>query len=161
MSDNTLLLQQLMDIKQPATSFAWPPAPGWWIVMVFLLFIITTVFFYWFKNTQIKREALSELLILEQNYNSNHNLTQLSMNVSILLRRVALAKFLPEQVAGLTGQQWLEFLDAHGETKDFTQGAGIVLLDVPYQQSNNPKHEKKTSVQGLIQLARSWIRNNA
>ena len=103
---------------------------------------------------------MAELLRLEQRYLSAHDMTRFAMDISILLRRVALAKYEHEVVAGLTGKKWLGFLDAQGKTTEFTQGAGHTLIDVPYQCKNNLKQDERFNEQALIRLVRDWIRSN-
>lgn len=160
MSDNTLLLQQLIDIKQPEIIFWWPLAPGWWFLIVLLLFVLSGVFFFMRAYKPIRREALAELLKLEQSFTSGHNTSRLAMDITVLLRRVALAKYEQEEVAGLTGKKWLAFLDAQGKTTEFTQGAGHILIDVPYQCEQKLKQDERFNEQTLIKLVRDWIRRN-
>jgi len=160
MSDNTLLLQQLMDIRQPEIIFWWPLAPGWWLLIVSLLLALSAAFFFIHRYKPIRREALSELLRLEKSYLSTHDVTRFAMDISVLLRRVALAEYEQEEVAGLIGKKWLAFLDVHGKTTEFTRGAGHILIDVPYQCEKNLKQDEQFNEQALIKLVRDWIRSN-
>jgi len=159
-SDNTLLLQQLMTIKQPEIIFWWPLAPGWWLLIYLLLFVLPGVFFFIHYHKPIRREALAELLRLEQSFSSSHDINQFAMDITIVLRRVALAKYDPADVAGLSGKKWLTFLNVHGKTSEFTQGAGRILLDVPYQSNNKRQQDGRFNEQALIELAGDWIRSN-
>ena len=160
MSDNALLLQQLMDIKQPEIIFLWPLAPGWWLLVVLLLLVLPGIFFFIHRYKPIRREALAELLRLEQSFLSGHNTTRFAMDITVLLRRVALAKYRQDEVAGLTGKKWLVFLDTQGKTTEFTQGVGHILIDVPYQCEKNLKQDERFNEQALIKLVRDWIRSN-
>ena len=49
-----------------------------------------------------------------------------------VLKRTALATFPRESVAGLTGTDWLAFLDRTGGTRDFTEGPGRALTTLAY-----------------------------
>ena len=160
MSDNTLLLQQLMDIKQTAVIFCWPLAPGWWLLILLLLLVPPGVFFFIQRYKPVRREALTELLRLEHSYLSAHDTTRFAMDISILLRRVALAKYEQQLVAGLSGNKWLGFLDAQGKTTEFTQGVGHILMDVPYMCNNNMLEDPRFNEQALIKLVRVLIRRN-
>lgn len=161
MSDNTLLLQQLLDIKQAEVIFWWPLAPGWWLLILLLLLLVPSgVFFFIQRYKPVRREALTELLRLEHSYLSAHDKAQFAMDISILLRRVALAKYEQQLVAGLSGKKWLGFLDTQGKTTEFTQGVGHILMDVPYQCNNNLQQEQRFNEQALIKLVRAWIRSN-
>lgn len=160
MSDNEILLQQLMDIKQLEINFWWPLAPGWWLLIVLLLLLLYAVFFFIHHYKPIRREALGELLRMEKSYLSTHDATRLVKDVSVLLRRVALAEFEQQEVAGLIGKKWLAFLDAQGKTTEFSRGAGHILIDAPYQCERNFKQDKRLNEQVLIKLVRDWIRSN-
>ena len=52
--------------------------------------------------------------------------------LSEVLKRTALATFPRESVAGLTGTDWLAFLDRTGGTRDFTEGPGRALTTLAY-----------------------------
>jgi len=154
MSPNDLL-NQLLDIHPPIPVSFWPPAPGWWIVAVFLtLFsgIVGWRYRRYYLSQSFKRIAIQKLKQLHKNYQHNHNSTQLVIELSILLRRVALAKFPRRQVAGLIGTAWLQFLDEKmGNTKEFTEGQGQVLRTAPYQKSSH------IDIKTLLNLATVWI----
>ena len=149
-----------MDIKYAAVIFWWPLAPGWWLLIVSLLLALSATFFFIHRYKPIRREALAELLRLEQNFLSGHNTTRFAMDITVLLRRVALAKYRQDEVAGLTGKKWLVFLDTQGKTTEFTQGVGHILIDVPYQGKNNLQQDQRFNEQALIKLVRDWIRSN-
>ncbi len=74
------------------------------------------------------------------------------LELSSLLRRVALARFGRRQVAGLTGEAWLIFLDKTGSTQVFTSGPGRIFITGPYQRQISVDIEK------LYKLVKQWIR---
>jgi len=151
MNQSTELIKQLHDIHSPPLISLWPPAIGWWIIALFI--ILTTAWYYYkyyFIAHKIKRAALKKFKQLQQLHYKNQN--QLVIDLSILLRRVALAKFPQHQVAKLNGNTWLQFLDQTGNTKEFTQGLGQALSIAPYQKS--PQIE----VDRLMLLIEKWIR---
>ena len=57
----------------------------------------------------------------------------LGAEVSELLRRTMLAYAPRAEVAGLTGDAWLEWLDRDLDEPRFREGAGRVLLELPYR----------------------------
>ena len=77
------------------------------------------------------------------------------MKLSILLRRIALRRYSREQVASLTGSDWLQFLDATGGNGDFEHGIGQVLEVGPYRPQN-----RELPAGELLALARRWIKQN-
>jgi hypothetical protein len=65
----------------------------------------------------------------------------LSKQLSQLLRRAMLAYASRDEVAGLTGQSWLEWLDRGLEGQPFTTGAGRLIGSLPYVRSENSDAE--------------------
>ena len=71
-----------------------------------------------------------------------------------LVKRTALAAYPRERVASLSGEAWLEFLDRTGGTREFTDGAGRLLIDLAYDPSLTlPESE----IDGVNAVARAWI----
>lgn len=139
--------EQLRDIHLPAPVSWWPPAPGWWFVAALLLFLAAVG--YWllrrWRRQRWRREALEELARLRQSAATSRQLAQLSM----LLRRVAVTCFPRQDVASLTGPEWLAFLERHDG--GFAAYAEL-LVDAPYRA------ETELDLEGLYQQAENWIR---
>ena len=74
--------------------------------------------------------------------------------MSTLLKRVALARFPRKEVASLTGNAWLTFLDRTGGDGGFVSGPGRVLATAPYAPNAVVDHA------ALIDLAKDWVRRN-
>ncbi len=147
-------LAQLRDIHLPNAISAWPPAPGWWILA--LLSIATLVgislwLWRWINANRYRKLALKALNSLDQQQ-PTHYLQQLNS----LLKQTALAASPhSEDIAKLSGQQWLQFLDHSASTKDFQQGIGKVLADGPYAVSI-----ENINTAPLHQLAQRWIKQH-
>ncbi len=146
-------LENLRDIHSPPPIPFWPPAPGWWILATLvLLCLITGWFFYqWQKKRALRKAALIELNQLEQSLSEHQDFSLFSAEISTLLRRIALTKFKQSEVAGLTGNAWLEFLDRTGQTDRFSQGAGKIIVTAPYQSTPDINSKK------LIVIVKNWI----
>lgn len=150
-------LAQLRDIHPPIAPTLWPPAPGWWLAAAVTLLALALLARPWrqrYDRWRRRRLALAELArlraVLEQDGDRSH----FAAGVSMLLRRLALARYPRAQVAGLSGDRWLQFLDQTGDG-DFITGPGRVLALAPYQI--NPE----LPVAALEALARQWIKRNA
>lgn len=145
----------LHDILAAPPPEFWPPAPGWWVLAAMLLGAL--IFSGWrltaaWRLRQRRTHILSELESL-----STDSPTQVATRVSTLLRRVALMCFDRREVAPLTGNAWLAFLDRTGGNGAFVNGAGNVLATAPYLSSPNVTGIDN---EALIVLARQWITQN-
>lgn len=61
------------------------------------------------------------------------------------------------EVAGLTGEAWLGFLDKDLADPLFSQGPGRVLLTLPFQK-NVIKNSQALEMTALLQLCRTWVK---
>lgn len=142
-------LANLRDIHLPPAISHWPSALGWWILAVItvmsIVFLVKKTLPHW-RQRQIRRYAFGKLAMLEKSKPDD-----LYRQLSRLLRRLALANYPREQVASLTGKQWLQFLDETGNTNEFSQGIGKILVSLPYQN----KHEQQFDT--IFPLLKKWI----
>ncbi len=149
-------LSDLRDIHLPDPVSFWPPAPGWWMALILVMGLIALSIwaFRKFRTPKAFKTARHELQGLRESYAANQQDHTLTSGLSRLLRRYAMAVYGREQVAGLTGQQWLTFLNEKGMTNQFTEGAGRVLVSAPYGSYE--------SVQGqeLIATVEQWLQGN-
>ena len=105
-------LNNLRDIVTPDAPGIWPLAPGVWVVLAVLaavLLIIGLQRLALYKRNAYRRAGL---LLL------NHVKTD--RDISVLLKRVALAAFPREQVASLYGRDWADFLKQTCPESQFT-----------------------------------------
>lgn len=149
---NTPALTELRDIHIPAASW-WPPAPGWWALAILL--IAAAMFIAWRRRTRHHRRiinaAIQTLQTIEQQYHRDKDTRQLAENLSSLLRRIAISRYPRHDIAALTGEAWLLWLDRHLAHPGFSQGAGRILITAPYQ--SNPQ----VDADALFDLCRNWI----
>jgi hypothetical protein len=109
---NTDWLAQLAPAHAPPAPGWWPPAPGWWGLALSVL-LLAGGLVYWLRRAsrQPRRIALRELARLEQGSGDD---VQLARELEHLMRRYALAVHGREAVAGLSCEDWLAFIVAHG-----------------------------------------------
>lgn len=144
MSTNPTSLDNLHDIVMPDPISWWPLAPGWYVVILGLLIaaIWASIRFIqqWQKN-RFRREALHELESIKPS------------ELPSLVKRVALCAWPREQVASLSGDDWLQFL----QRNNFPKNLGKNLITLSYSPSSNLKtnspefSELKTTVRTWIQ----------
>ena len=144
-------LAALRPLHAPEPVGWWPPAPGWWL-LAGLLLILLGVAWWHHRHYALRRAALTELRRLEQ---SGSDDIHLSAGINRLLRRVALASYPRTQVAGLSGEAWLRFLDSSARDKGFCDGPGRVLATAPFAPACTLDRT------ALIGLARQWIHVNS
>jgi len=60
-------------------------------------------------------------------YRQDRDAQQLLSALSALLKRTAITCYGRDEIAGLAGQSWLEFLDRTGNTAQFSTGCGQIL----------------------------------
>ncbi|HEX7953318.1 MAG TPA: DUF4381 domain-containing protein [Burkholderiales bacterium] len=150
---------QLRDIHLPGAPVFWPPAPGWWLVAVALLALLGwagTVAARRYRAYRRRKRVLAVLAELEQAFASAPSPERLA-RLSVLMRRLALARFPRRQVATLTGDAWLRFLDESGGNGRFAAGAGRALASGPYQRSLPADLDGA----GLAALVREWVGKNS
>ena len=147
---------QLRDVHLPASPEFWPPAPGWWIAALLAVVVLAWISIRLVSFWRHKRSQREIFLLLDDlaKTETDDRIPEFLASVSTLLRRVALLKFPRNEVAALTGKDWLSFLDTHGGEGQFINGVGKVLEAGPYLRNSN------VDQQGLLLLARKWIRRN-
>lgn len=142
----------LRDIHLPADPSWWPPAPGWWLLLAVLLGVtwwLARVWRHRLRQRRWRRRVLVELEAIASQFAEHADRQRLLADVSRQLRRASL--LLDPTAATLTGEPWLQFLDAHGGTDQFQHGVGHVLLNGPWQ----PTAEFDPAA--LLTLVREWF----
>lgn len=153
-------LAQLHDIHLPRT-INWEAIPWSNILIIALLFVATSAFIIWLiiryrQKKYFRREALKILTEIEQQFEQDQNSTQFIVACNQLLRRLCLTRYPADQVASLTGESWLNFLNEHSK-KDNSRFNTIekkLLTDEMYQ----PEIVTLDSSLGLAKKIRLWIK---
>jgi len=146
---------QLHDIHLPDDPNMWPLAIGWWILIVLAVILICLLFLKLKKYLYLKkhkRMLRNEYDVLEKKLSTAPD-KSLIAETNVLLRRLALAYYPEQNIASLTGSDWLTFLDGSGNTHDFSRGAGRILIDAPYRSSQLENYNGDE----FIPLIRNWV----
>ena len=155
--DPTDPLSALRDIHLPADPAWRPPAPGWWVLAILLAagLVVAGVRGYrrWLAGAA-RRTALAELGRLRGRLVRGEARGPIVAELSVLLRRAALASHPRKEVAGLAGERWLAFLDGDDEARPFSRGPGASLAVAPYS-GRDPG-----DLEPLMAQAEAWIRRN-
>lgn len=147
-------LLDLKDIHEPEMIGWWPPAIGWWVVAVAILLLITGLVWLYKKLTRKTAfKTASKLLAQIKQDTTRDNLQKLA-ELSVLVRRVAVSVSPRAKVAGLTGRQWLAFLDNSVKGAPFSEGIGQLLADAPYRKITPTDLE----IAQLTDLCSDWLK---
>ena len=136
-------LSNLRDIALPPEVALWPPAPGWWIVaatVVATAALLVVVAVRRHRDNAYRREALRVLDMAAPD------------EISVVLKRAALAVWPREQVASLSGPAWLAFLDRTGRTTAFTSGPGKEMETLAFGGA--------ADADAVRTAARDWLRRH-
>jgi hypothetical protein len=147
-------LQQLRDIHLPRAIHMWPTAPGWVVLYIAAFALMMYGIYFWYQSNKRRHtikytlRQLKQLQTLSQHNPDNINI---AAEISTLIRRTALYYFKRDAIAGLTGQEWLKFLNDSGKTTQFTDAAGQLLIDAPYRKQND------SNMAPLFVLTQNWL----
>ena len=126
----------IRDLHLPNSIGWWPLAPGWWIVIglvaIGALFLLRRAVLAHRRNSA-RRYALRMLKQHCDAYARHGSAVELGTQLSALVRRTMLAYAPRAEVAGLTGEAWLAWLDADLDRSHFVAGDGRPLIDWPYR----------------------------
>ncbi|MDX1515354.1 MAG: DUF4381 domain-containing protein [Woeseiaceae bacterium] len=131
----------LRDLHLPEPTGWWPPAPGWWLLAALALAALAWLLHRWRerrRHSAARRFALQQLAAAVDAYGRHGSAVQLGAELSEILRRTMLAYAPRDEVAGLTGEAWLAWLDRDLDKPHFTAGDGRPLIEWPYRKPDTP-----------------------
>ncbi|OGV36841.1 MAG: hypothetical protein A3E88_00470 [Legionellales bacterium RIFCSPHIGHO2_12_FULL_35_11] len=107
-------LAKLHDIRMPNPLSVWQIAPAWYFLIIVFLILICTISLYFVKNVHFwkaKKQALKLLADYANEYAKTKNSQNTCAKINNLLKRVAFIYFPRDITAGLTGNNWIDFLN--------------------------------------------------
>lgn len=126
----------LRDLHLPEVISWWPLAPGWWVLIALLIAGVAYLLRRYLRTHArgaARRHALQQLNALTAAYEQHGNTVAFSSDLSELLRRTMLAYAPRREIAGLTGDAWLAWLDKDLDQPRFQNKTGRKLLELPYR----------------------------
>jgi LPXTG-motif cell wall-anchored protein len=154
-------LEKLHEIIVPAP-VSWTPQTAGWYVIFGLVLLAAGWWFYRrlrrFRGNRYRRMALEELAVIERELQQPEQRAKALAEIPALLKWTALGAFPRSDVAGLSGEPWLVFLDRSIGGKDFTEGEGHLLPELAYAPAERIAQLSDESVRNLLQLVRHWIK---
>jgi len=162
MTSDAYSLDNLRDIVEPATIPWWPPAPAVWLLLGLVAVWLAAGLVLWWVHWQrqaYRRAGLRELREIAARLGHAPERVAALVDLAALLKRVALVAYAREQVAALSDNAWLTFLDRTGGTTRFTQGPGAVLAAMSSRPGLAATLDA-AQVTALVATARDWIRQH-
>jgi hypothetical protein len=137
----------------------WPPGPGWWIVIgVIALLLLAAGTRYWLRTSGLmpgwRNDARRQLRALQQALRKDDP-RDVAGRLSTLLRRIAIARGGRFQVAGLSGDDWLHWLERNDSTRFNWTTRGQLLLQAPYMPPD--RKVERREVARLVLAAQRWV----
>lgn len=137
------------EVVSPEAISWWPQTVGWTWVAAGLLILAGyhgwKRLVHWYRN-RYRGEAINKLRQLPDSGNT-------VVEVNRLLKLTALAAFSREQVASLSGEQWVGFLNAQCSEPVFDQAQGELLALAAY----SGKTVEATAGRALLNASQAWI----
>ena len=155
-------LANLHPLREPAAIGWWPLAPGWWMLIalgVLALGILCYFLARRYRANAYRRQALAQLQDIQTHYHNygadEGQLQSIASETNSLLKAVALRAFPTQDIASLSGETWLNFLNT-------TRGGQSTTSEFPSAFANAAYLADVPELDGesLHRAAKAWILNH-
>jgi hypothetical protein len=157
-------LEKLHEIFLPDPVSWMPQTIGWYTIFGFLL-LVTGWWVYGrlrrFRTNRYRRLALAELTIIERELQQPEKRAKALAEIPVLLKRTALSAYPRTDVADLSGEKWLAFLDKTMGGREFREGEGRLLPELAYAPRAKISKLPDETIGKILQLVRLWIKVHA
>ena len=156
------LTNRLHDIHELDAASIWPLATGWWLLlagMVITLLLIAGLRRWrpdwrrYLPRYGWSRQAARELAALRLQV-THGDIKTVAVQLSELLRRIAIARCGRDRCAGLHGDSWLAWLADHDPAGFDWRERGLLLLDLAYAPPGQSGYQSE--LRSLIDAALAW-----
>jgi hypothetical protein len=157
-------LEKLHEIFLPDPVGWMPQTIGWYVVFGIILLGMC----WWgysrlcrFRANRYRRVALAELAVLERDLRQPEKRGKALAEIPALLKGTALSAYPRTDIASLSGEKWLAFLDKSMGGRGFMEGEGHLLPELAYAPSARISNLPDETISKLLQLVRLWIKKHA
>ncbi|MDM0111078.1 DUF4381 domain-containing protein [Variovorax sp. J22R133] len=155
-------ITQLADVALPPPVSWKPQTVGWDVLGVLLL--VLALWAAWravrrYRHNRYRRDALAELERIETQWAKEpEDGTPVLVALPPLIKRCALAAWPREQVAGLSGAQWAQFLEDHaGHATHGARALAPLVREIEYHDAHALSRIGPQDVRVLLAASRQWI----
>ena len=143
----------LRDIHLPDAISWWPPAVGWWVLLALTIvaFIFISKLYRRITYTPLNKVVDNTFKNIIAEYKKNNNESDFIIKTSQFLRQTAMSYSGRNNVAQVTGEQWIQTLNNLTEENYFNEKIKKTLINAPYQKDINIDAEQ------LINTIQNWL----
>ncbi len=149
---------RLYDIEGLDSISWWPLATGWWVVIAIIVVTsLAIIAFYTYRKLAKLKWQYNTLKQLDK---MKHNLTegnshQVIIELSQIIRRIAVYKYSRLECAGLQGEEWLKWLKEHDKNNFDWFANAKILIEATYA----PEGTKVsiTEINKIIDATKGWV----
>lgn len=155
-------LQNLNDIVLAEAVTWWPLAIGWYylfgVLMVALAWLVYRTLRVWRSNAY-RRAAVHQLQLLAKDIEDAEKRDAGLRQVPVLLKRTALSVYPRSQLASLTGESWLDFLNSKVSSASFNNNTAALLDKLSYSVGDLSTVDTKTANE-LLGACQHWLKHH-
>lgn len=143
----------LRDIHLPDAISWWPPAIGWWILLALVItaFIFIPKLYRRITYTPLNKVANNTFKNIIAEYKEDNNESDFVIKTSQFLRQTAMSYCGRNNVAQVTGNEWVQTLNNLTEKNYFNEKIKQTLVNAPYQKNISIDAEE------LISTIQNWL----
>lgn len=156
---DTLQIEGIAPLIEPAELTTWPPAPGWFFLAGLLLLLLLFGIIRWirqYRQNRYRREALEHLTRIAGEAENGPGQQHVQV-INRLLKHTALQAYPREKVASLSGTEWMEFLQESLGKSNIGESTSEILTISLYRRGAGIDPARW---QELIQFCEYWIRKH-
>ena len=145
-------LAQLNPLREPTAISWWPLAPGWWVLLLLLVLGLATL--AWlalrsYRRNAYRRQGQAALAKIRHRWHEDGDMQSCLAAANALLKAVALRAFERRDIAGISGEHWLAFLNQSGGSFQ------LAPLQAQYRNGEAP-----LDVEQHLDCCAHWIRHH-
>lgn len=161
-SSDPASLQNLNDIVMPSSVPWWPLANGWYVLIALLMLALGWAVYRFIRKriaNRYRRAALLDLQVLGRGISTPAEKDSCLRQIPALLKRTALSVYPRTLVAGLSGENWLRFLNSTADPSPFTPGTFQTLNEISYTTGELTDIDEQRANE-LLGACEQWLKSH-